>query len=680
MTGLRLLSGNERVLGQAKTDWRPIMRKRMIYYVERGFSLRPLATVIGKRCSCFKQGECKQPGKHPLTKASDLITNHRQVLEAFERFGWPLNVGIQTGEASGCVVLDVDGDAGAATLELLEKQHGRLPEGPRVITGSGGLHIFFAYDPERPIANRVRFRDGLDTRTDGGYVVAAPSKHKSGKRYKWVRGTRDLDFPEMPDWLYTLIASGAKIAINFDDYIAQTPPAIEGEGGSNVAFKVACTAVRSGIRHFDHFMHAIADWNAKCVPPWSEPELRHKFDDAIRQVESQIVPLPIDTKGNFIYNLENLGRIIEEDPKYAGLVQYNETRATIDYRGHVLRDSDVTAIRREIMRRYVGLKVNDQDLRDVLLQVAESNPINTLRDWLSALAWDGKERLRFVPTEILRTSKKITPARKALNSEMFRAWMIGAVSRAIEPGCKFDNILILTGPQGVMKSTFFRVLAGDDHFSDDAIDLNNKDSQLALQSTWVHEWSELEDILGSFRVARIKAFLGQRVDRFRKPYGRNVEAHPRRCVFAGSTNDPNFIADPSGARRFWIIETPRRIDIARLREWREQLWAEAYALYNSGALPFLSRDMERIRESTESEYRVDDPAMEIAEYARMLIDVEDDRLGEGITISELASEAGVPGLQKRDVMTATKMLRHIGLERARRGSVRVWRVPEGNKK
>lgn len=649
-----------------KVDRRPMMKKAALSYIRRGWALRPLATVIGGKCTCQRGGECPNSGKHPLTKQTNLITNAVEVVEAIDKrgFRWPFNIGVQCGDASGVVILDVDGSIGRAELQRLEAEHGKIDDGPRVITGSGGLHIYMAHDPARPVKNKARFAEGLDMRSEGGYAVCPPSKHASGNFYSWVKGTRTLALPEMPEWLSDLVQSGVQVEFNFSNYLRRVDPAVSGKNGSNVMFQVACAAAKSGIVHFEDFVKQTKAWNARCKPPWSEEELQHKFDDAWARIESEPqLDLPVNSSGNYVANVETLGRIIEEDPKYRGRINYNEMLTRLNYDGHAIKDADVTGIERDILRRYVSFKVTTTDLEKVLAFVGDRNSYNPLRDWLDGLVWDSKPRLNDIPQQIL----KIRPNK--LNGFLIRKWMIGAVKRVYEPGCKFDNVLMLVGPQGTYKSTFFRVLAGDTYFSDAAIDLNNKDSQMGIQQCWIHEWAELENVLSSYRVSRVKAFLAQQDDKYRKPYARNVDSHPRRCVFAGTTNDPGIVADPTGARRFWIIQTHHKYRIKVLKKMRTQLWAEATARFQSGEQPILPPAAEKARRIEEKEYYIEDPIRDMAELAG---ECWEESHGHGFTLKDVFAKAERTLFNKADQMLLAKMIRQLGFSKRKSNGRIVW--------
>ena len=166
-------------------------------------------------CSCNKP-DCSSIGKHPRTckGLNDATTNMEQIKAWWEK--WPdANIGLVTGVESGLMVLDVD-DGGEEEL----RNHPSLPDTVESVTGSGGRHIFFANPEGNTIKNKVRFYDGLDIRAEGGYIVAPPSLHASGKKYEWKDGNIPVrgKLTECPEWLIKAVDSKNKrlIAINDD--------------------------------------------------------------------------------------------------------------------------------------------------------------------------------------------------------------------------------------------------------------------------------------------------------------------------------------------------------------------------------------------------------------------------------------------------------------------------------
>lgn len=185
-------------------------------YAARGWGVVPLHHPVGGACSCGNPG-CSSPAKHPRTRhgLKDASTDPETIRRWWER--WPnTNVGIVTGATSGLVVLDVDPrHGGDESMEALEKEHGALPTTPGSATGGGGRHILFAH-PGGIVRSRAGIRvndadaNGLDTRGDGGYIVAPPSIHKSGQHYRWVMPLDHVPLAPLPAWLLDAVAGKAR--------------------------------------------------------------------------------------------------------------------------------------------------------------------------------------------------------------------------------------------------------------------------------------------------------------------------------------------------------------------------------------------------------------------------------------------------------------------------------------
>jgi predicted P-loop ATPase len=204
----------------------------------------------------------------------------------------------------------------------------------------------------------------------------------------------------------------------------------------------------------------------------------------------------------------------------------------------------------------VGLLPKPGMVRDVLMQVARANSHDPLRDYLEALKWDGTPRLDDVLTRRYFGAEGDVEHLRCIGPK----WAISAVARALKPGCKVDTVLILEGPQGLKKSTAFRMLGGG-WFCDAPIDVNNKDSAALASQFWILELAELD----TFRKANteaLKAFLSRNEDTYRPPYGRVNISTPRRCVIVGTTNGDDYLARPDGAAALLAGAVPR-IDTSR---------------------------------------------------------------------------------------------------------------------
>ena len=170
-------------------------KSRALKYAALGLHVHPLHTIVDGHCSCDAGSNCKHPGKHPRTHngVKDATTD-RKTIKAWWN-SWPdANIGIATGRVSDIFVLDVDGDAGKASLKELEAKHGSVPKTVTVKTGRG-RHLYFRRDGTR-VGNSVgKLGEGIDVRGDGGYIVAAGSVHVSGADYRFAdrRGLDEIE-------------------------------------------------------------------------------------------------------------------------------------------------------------------------------------------------------------------------------------------------------------------------------------------------------------------------------------------------------------------------------------------------------------------------------------------------------------------------------------------------------
>jgi putative DNA primase/helicase len=227
----------------------------------------------------------------------------------------------------------------------------------------------------------------------------------------------------------------------------------------------------------------------------------------------------------------------------------------------------------DAMQRTHGCMIRPEVVAQAVEIVARHAPYHPVRDYLESLTWDGVDRLPLWLVDHCGADQ--TEFVAAVGTR----WMISAVARVFEPGCKADAMLVLEGTQGVGKSAALRSLGGR-WFTDDLAEMGSKDSAMQTAGAWIIEAAEL-DAMSRADVARIKAFASRQVDRFRPPYGARVVEVPRQCVFAGTTNADTYLRDETGGRRFWPVRVGT-VSLGGLRSVRDQLWAEAVARYRRG--------------------------------------------------------------------------------------------------
>ena len=235
---------------------------------------------------------------------------------------------------------------------------------------------------------------------------------------------------------------------------------------------------------------------------------------------------------------------------------------------------------------------------DALAAVAHDHSYHPVRNYLNALRWDNIERvstlfLRYfnaeLPDDLAERDRQV-----AYLEHIGIGFMVGAVARVMVPGCKVDHIPVVVGrDQGLLKSTAIRTLCHDPAWFSDNIspDLIDRDTKEILRGKWIIELAEIPHIRRE--TERAKAFFSSQVDRYRVAYGRINQDHPRQCVFIGTSNDLEFV-DVTGNRRFWPFPTGGPIDVPAIDRDRDQLWAEATALYRKGVRWWLPPNIEAI--------------------------------------------------------------------------------------
>jgi hypothetical protein len=642
----------------------------LYYATQFGWAVFPLHSAIAKgRCSC-RRPDCGNVGKHPRTEHGfhDASRDPAVIKAWWEK--WPdANIGIATGAVSGFIALDVDPrNGGEESLDTIIEQKGRLPDSVQSRTGGGGDHYLFAYPADLPSGREVpsgKLVAGIDIKADGGYIVAPPSVHSSGRPYSWEASSRpgEVALAPAPSWLlervvtdraryegpsgdldasFFHLAFGAAgwlhSRIDVDRVAVTCPWAHEHTSGRDGDTSTILFAPAAGhTLGWFHCSHShcggrTADEVRRSLPPDAVAAANAKQRATAASVDpnaaSGPVPVaaaaaaPADWRALLARNKQleakttygNVCLILRNT--YGSRLTYNEMRVAPMLDGVALRDGDVGRIREELERAW-GITPSAENVAAAILQVAEERRFHPVRDYLTALAWDGECRIDRVASEVLGAEAS------ELTTRLLRCWFVSAVARAMRPGCKVDTALVLVGDQGFLKSTFFAELGGP-FFSDTAMDISSKDGLLQLAYAWIYEWAELENVTTKKQASDVKAFITSRTDTFRPPYGRGIIQHQRSTVIVGSTNEEQFLNDATGSRRFWVIRVRQRVNIELLRQWRDQLWAEALAAFESGYAWWLEAAEEAERERGADEHRVED-AIELA-IAAWTDDVEAKRL------------------------------------------------------
>lgn len=332
-----------------------------------------------------------------------------------------------------------------------------------------------------------------------------------------------------------------------------------------------------------------------------------------------------DGKGNVKQTIANVARALNADPLLKGrmwhdlFTGYDYAEGNLPWRraNKAWNDKDDANLRAYLEKMYY--LTGKERINDALDTVFSANQRHPVREYLETLQWDGTERLDTLIIDYIGADD--TELTRLMTRKIFTA----AVARVMKPGVKFDYCLIMTGGEGIGKSTLLRTMGGE-WFSDSIVTTEGKEGMESLRGAWIIELAELASIKRS-DVEQVKNFLSKREDNYRQAYGKRVTVFPRQCVFFGTTNEEDFLKGDTGNRRFWVV----RVDASKrtkeepfeaMRADRDQLWAEAVVRWRQGEPLYLDADMEREARVRQQEANIDhdDPMPGLLdEYLDMLL-------------------------------------------------------------
>jgi len=339
-------------------------------------------------------------------------------------------------------------------------------------------------------------------------------------------------------------------------------------------------------------------------------ESKYDFEDDYKQEEESldedidwISDLEVDSKGNYLSSAVNLNTIFSRDNRLKGLLKHNAfdnknyIMSTVPWRKILkpepLANVDFSGIRNYIESIY-GIS-GPLKIEDCMNLEFYRHAFHPVKDYLKGISWDGEKRIDTLLIDLFGVEDNL------YTREAIRKQLVASVARILNPGVKYDLVLVLVGKeQGTGKSSFVNRL-GKSWFSDSFTSVSGKEAMEQLHGAWIIEMAELSG-LKKADVESIKHFISKQEDIFRPSYGRTVETYPRQCTFWGTTNSKDFLRDPTGNRRFMPIDVH---DIKAVRNKKllnffedddllDQIWAEAVCLYRDGEPLYLSHEAELI--------------------------------------------------------------------------------------
>lgn len=281
----------------------------------------------------------------------------------------------------------------------------------------------------------------------------------------------------------------------------------------------------------------------------------------------------------FTQNTENMCRILRRHPEFAGRFRFDTFKNTLEIKENDvwrnLLDHDAVEVQTAIQILFpIFGRVGKDMIYDAIVKVSRENTVDSAADYLRGLEWDGKPRL---DTWLSKTfNVPVNDYYKSVGSN----WLKGLVKRVIYPGCKFDYVLVLEGAQGIKKSTSLAVLgsplSGQPSWHvETTMSTDNKDFFMQFEGKVIIEFSEGET-LSRTEVKKMKAIITTQVDKYRPAYARLSQDFPRRCVFAMTTNQTEYLKDETGNRRWLPVACNGVANVEWLEDNRDQLYAEAY--------------------------------------------------------------------------------------------------------
>jgi predicted P-loop ATPase len=574
-----------------------------------------------------------------------------------------------------------------------------------VKTGTGGYHVYLNVPQGSAISLYHPSYPGIEFRYGPFYVVGPESIHpETFKSYDIVSGSIDalLDCPSSILDRITkkkIEKTGAQPSDGFVDddplnidrykeYLASMPVIPKGEGQTNSLYVVACRGRDFGLsRHTTHDV-IVSNYNSvKLVPAVETKEIEHVVRSAYKyakekagslnvgaifkatDVGEQITTGPVlwDTSarsGALMKTLNNAVNHIITLPHVKDAFRYNAFSGMIEInsaapwykergsKGPNLSDEDIVLLK-YFLTRTARVEYSQQTVLEAVIVAGHKRHYHPVRNYLNALVWDGRPRIDTWLTEYGRAIDT------AYTRAIGRKTLCAGVRRVMQPGCKWDHVLIIEGAQGIGKSTACRIL-GRNWSGDMNLDPHNKDSIMMMLNKWVIELSELSALNWGDANA-MKSFLTRSTDTVRLPYDRHAKDFPRQNIMIATCNPEHvgYLKDVTGNRRYWMVRFNGMVKMRELEDNCDQLWAEARAVYENEVL-YLTGEAEATQ-ATEAQARMPEDPMRtsVNRWIRENADATE------VSTEQILEYIGVPmkSITRSDQSRVAQALCEIGWEK-----------------
>lgn len=396
----------------------------------------------------------------------------------------------------------------------------------------------------------------------------------------WSFGSKQRKIDFLPE-LERTVWSGRTVFICYDSDAATKPEVAKAEQAlANHLIKRGAIAMRVKLTELGGVKTGLDDYLIAC----GVEKFQHLLGDAEQMEFDWRLLYQMGPTGP-AHNISNVMIALQCAPQLNEAFGYDQMRLAPSVIGPFLNtlsprrwltDADVLGVQIWLQAEGGLPLIAKQTIADAIDYRAQECMFHPVRDHLRTLKWDRTPRLG------IWLSETVGAPVNAYHAAVGRMFIISMIARVMKPGAKVDYMLILEDTQGLMKSTLFRILAGDEWFSDDLPDINKDAVRLSqhMRGVWLIEISEL-GTMSKADIAEWKRFQTRQFEVYTPKYGRGEVHEPRQCVFAGTTNDNIYLRDETGNRRFWPVVVVRH-NLPWLIANRDQLFAEALVRYEAG--------------------------------------------------------------------------------------------------